>query len=125
VAISSLKTTRYTHQEIGKDVIFGIAGFYTPQQEVRLKYRGREVLYIIGQVVLESSCCGAGNESACCSMDNWTYAIVPGYIVNWQSTKNEDGLPVSEIEPVTDGKERKELTEIIQAKEGILPIEFW
>ncbi len=108
-------TTKYTHLELGKDVIFGIAGYYTPQQEVGLEYNGREVLYVIGQVVLESSCCGNGR---------WTYTFVPGYIVNWQNTRNEDGLPVSEVEPIADGEAREDIMKIIQSKEGISPIEF-
>jgi hypothetical protein len=116
VVIAS-KTTRYTHLELGKDVVFGIAGFYTPQQEVRLEYNGREVLYIIGQVVLESSCCSISTD--------WTYTLVPGYIVNWQNTKNEDGLPVSEVEPVRDNKERAGIRQAIQARENTTLIDFW
>ena len=116
MVILSATKNKYTHLEPGKDVIFGIAGYYTPQQEVRLKYNGREVLYAIGQVVLESSCCDA---------HNWTYTIVPGYILNWQNRKNEVGLPVSEVEPITDREAREDITKIIQFNEGIFPIEFW
>ena len=109
------KTTKYTHQELGKDIIFGIAGYSTPQQEVRLEYNGREVLYEVGRVVLESSCCVNGS---------WTYIFVPGYVVNWQNTKNEEGLPVSEVEPIANDKEREDITKLIQFEEGIFPIEF-
>ena len=66
---------KYTHLELNKD-IKALAGYYTPQKEVRLKYHSREVLYVIGQVVVDSSCCGVAN----CQ-----YALVPGYIVRWQS----------------------------------------
>jgi len=117
MVVASPPTTKYTHLELGKDVIFGIAGYYTPQQEVRLKYDGREVLYTIGQVVLESSCCGTPGS--------WTYTIVPGYIINWQNTKNEDGLPVSEVEPIRDNKEKADIRQAIEACEDTFLIDFW
>ena len=116
MVVASSVITRYIHQEPGKDVIFGIAGRYMPLQESILDYNGRKVLYAIGRVFLESSCCGIGD---------WTYTVVPGYIVSLKNALSEDGLPVSEVEPVTDRKARGELTDIIQAKEGILPVEFW
>jgi len=107
----------YTHLELGKDVEIGIAGYYTPQQEARLKYNGREVLYVIGQAVVESWCCGTPGSR--------TYAIVPGYIVNWQNTKNEAGLPVSEVEPILDEAARHNIRQLIQTKEAVSPLEFW
>ena len=116
VTLSSLKTVKYTHLEAGKDVVIGIGGYYTPQQEVRLKYNGREVLYIIGRAVIESSCCGTGN---------WTYTIVPGYIVNWQNTKNEAGLPVSEVEPISDEEAREHIRKIVQSNKAASLIGFW
>ena len=109
-------STKYTHLELGKDVEIGIAGYYTPQQEVRLKYDGREVLYVIGKAVIESSCCNVGS---------WTYAIVPGYIVNWQYTKNEHGLPVTEVEPITDEAIQVELRHTIESKEAAAMTGFW
>lgn len=115
MVVVATTTRNYTHLELGKHVMVGIAGYYIPQQETRLKYNDREVLYTAGQVNLEASCC---------STSNWDYILVPGYIINWQHTRNEDGLPVSEVEPVTDSKERKELVRIIQAREDIPTIEF-
>ncbi len=109
-------STKYTHLELGKDVERGIAGYYTPQKEVRLKYNGREVLYVIGQAVIESSCCGTGS---------WMYAIVPGYMVSWQNTKNEATLPVSEVEPILDEEARDNIRRIIQTNEATSLIGFW
>jgi hypothetical protein len=117
VVTASRTTARYTHLEPGKNVVFGIAGYYTPQQESRLEYSGREVLYIIGQVVLESACCNAGTD--------WVYTLVPGYIVKWQNTRNEEGLPVSEVEPVRDIKEKAGIRQAIQAREETVLIDFW
>ena len=71
---------KYTHPALGEDIAVGIAGSYTPQQEVRLNYNDREVLYVLGNTNIESACCG---------VSNWNYALVPGYIVHWQNKKNE------------------------------------
>ncbi len=107
--------SEYTHLKLNEDVIT-FAGYYTPQKEERLKYNNREVLYVIGQAVIESSCCGVGS---------WEYAIVPGYILNWQSKKNEAGLPVSEVEPISDEEARNNIRQVIQTNEAISQIEFW
>jgi len=117
VTTTSVKTIKYTHLEVGKDVEIGIAGYYTPQQEVRLEYNGKEVLYVIGKAVIESSCCGTGS---------WIYALIPGYIVNWQTSKNEDELPVSEVEPISDEEAREHIRKNIQTKEPATAlISFW
>ena len=116
MATPSTVKTKYAHLELDNDIVAGIAGYYTPQKEVRLQYNGREVLYVIGQAVIESSCCGTGR---------WLYAVVPGYIVSWQNTKNEAGLLVSEVEPVRDDKAREKIRRIIETSENSSLISFW
>jgi hypothetical protein len=68
--------------------------------------------------VIESSCCGTGN---------WGYALVPGYIVGWQSKTNAAGLPVSEAEPISDQASQADIRRIINEVENISAsqIEFW
>ena len=105
---------KYTHLELNEDVEC-MAGYYTPLKEIRLKYDGREVLYVVGQAVIESSCCGIGS---------FTYVLVPGYVVRWQKEKNENGLPVTEVEPVSDKVSQENLRRIIKEAEHILQIEF-
>ncbi|MFC1985072.1 hypothetical protein ACFLT4_03410 [Chloroflexota bacterium] len=109
-------STQYTHLELDKDVESGIARYYTPEKEVRLKYDGKEVLYVVGSAVVEAACCGVGSLK---------YAIVPGYILNWQNTKNEAGLPVSEVEPISDDKVRGDIRRTIETDESASPINFW
>ncbi len=108
-------TTKYAHLELNKDVKC-IAGYYTPMREVGLKYDGRELLYVVGQAVMESSCCGSSSSA---------YVLVPGYIVRWQAEKSQAGLPVSEVEPVSDKAEQQEIRRRIQNAEGALQIDFW
>ncbi len=105
----------YTHLELNRDSEC-IAGYYTPQKEIRLKYNSREILYVVGQFVIESSCCGTGS---------WGYAIVPGYILNWQNKRNKAGLPVSEVEPISVKVAQDNIRNIIRSREVVSQIEFW
>ena len=106
---------KYTHLELNKD-IRALAGYYAPQKEVRLKYHDREVLYVIGQVVIDSSCCGKAN---------FQYALVPGYIVRWQTEMNEDKLPASEVEPIADKATQDSIRKTIRETEHVSQVEFW
>ena len=107
--------SEYVHLEIDKEVET-FAGFYAPRKEVRLKHNGREVLYVIGQSVVEASCCGTGS---------FGYAIVPGYLLDWKSKRSESGLPVSEVEPLSDEGVKRDMARLIQENEGITNIDFW
>jgi hypothetical protein len=107
--------TKYAHLELNKDVPTP-SGYYTPHREVRLKYDGREVLYVLNQAVIDSSCCGASD---------FTSALVPGFIVKWQTEKNREGVPISEIEPISDENIRDTIRKIIGDREHITQTEFW
>ena len=113
----SAATTRYTHLTPGKNIVFGIAGYYTPQQETRLPYNDREVLYVIGQVIMEAACCNIA--------DDWVYSLVPGYIVEWQTDVNEEGEKITTVEPVRSDKEKADIRKAIQEREGFVPVDFW
>ena len=108
--------SKYTHLELGVEYAAGIAGYYIPQKEVRLNYDNREVLYVIGHAVIESACCGTGS---------WGYALVPGYIINWQNSRNEAGQPVSEVEPISDEAAQSNIKKLIQTNESVSQIGFW
>ncbi len=107
--------SKYTHLELNRDVP-APSGYYTPQKEVRLKYDGREVLYVLSQAVIESSCCGANDFNS---------ALVPGYVLGWRAEKNRDGLPVSLIESIADEPTRDAIRKIIKDTEHITRTEFW
>lgn len=115
---TGVTTMDYTHRPLGVDG-FAFAGYYTPDKEVRLPFRGREVLYTIGQVVIEATC-----HEGTCAIGTHGYAIVAGYIVRWQYRKNEEGWSVSEIETINDTDTRLELGQIIQKSESLTRIEY-
>jgi hypothetical protein len=107
--------TKYTHLEIDQDVP-APSGYYTPQKEVRLKLDGREVLYVLSQAVVESSCCGATDFNS---------ALVPGYVAGWRVEKNQHGNSVSLVEPISDEPSRDAIRKIIKDKEHVALMEFW
>ena len=106
----------YAHLPLNEEVR-GLSGYYIPTEEVRLKYNGKEVLYVIGSSTLESSCCGGGGT--------YGYAVVPGFIQSWQKKRNKTGLPVSEVEPIADEAARREIAKTIRETENIRNIDFW
>ena len=106
----------YTHQELEKEVTF-ISGYYIPLKESKMEYNGRQVLYVSGTSVVESSCCSGPGGCA--------YAIVPGYVLKWKSKTNDEGLPVTEVEPVTDKAARQEIAAAIKETDFVGNVDFW
>lgn len=117
MVIEAGTATGYTHTEPGTNIRFGIAGYYVPLEETRLPYNGREVLYVTGKVNIEAACCDLTKD--------WVYAIVPGYILEWQASANENGEKVSLVEPVRSSKEKEAVRKAIIEKEGMVPVDFW
>lgn len=107
-------TKQYIHQEMNREVT-AIGGHYVLVKEARLLFQGREVLYIVGHAAFDTSCCGAGG----CA-----YALVPGYILRWKTRRNEDGLVVSEVEPVDDPGVRERLRAFIEKEEVVHQVRF-
>ena len=106
---------KYTHLKLNQDVA-APAGHYTPEKESTININGREILYILSSAVIDSSCCGNAD---------FTAALVPGYIINQQVTNGKEGLPVSEVEPISDKVTREKIKKIIQETENISQVEFW
>ena len=119
---SKVKTVNYTHLPLGEDVE-AFAGYYTPENEVRLKYNDREVLYVTGHLMIEATCCAEG-ETGCRTASYW-YALVPGYVVEWQSERNKDGLPVSEVELISGRETQNDIRRIILKNEAVARVDFW
>ena len=108
------KSRDYVHEELNQDVT-AIAGYYTLTEEIRLPFHGREILYLTGYVVVENSCCGNCNLS---------YALVPGFIMNWKYKKNKEGLPVSQVEPIRDQAIQSEIRDLIEKEQLVNQVNF-
>ncbi|MDP2663481.1 MAG: hypothetical protein Q8R28_22425 [Dehalococcoidia bacterium] len=110
---------KYTHAPLGEEVEF-LAGSYQIDEEARIPYDGREVLYLLGQTGKITSCCGSANA--------FRFIKVVGYIANWQNERDGKGFPVSEIEVIQGDASQYEVRELIRREHpdiDALHIEFW
>ena len=62
-------------------------------EECRISCNGRELLYVIADALVGSSCVGAGSLR---------YIQVHGFIQRWHYRHDEDGNPVSAVDPVDE-----------------------
>ncbi len=106
---------KYTHLKPNEDIATP-SGHYTPGKESRLNFNGREVLYIVREAVVDSSCCGTAD---------FTSALVPGYIVIRDPGTSKKGATVSEVEPVTSRLARRKIRKILEETEHVSQVEFW
>ena len=103
----------YTH-ELNREVR-SISGGYEFEREGNLQIDGREVLYVVGNAVVDSSCCGVGG---------CRYALVPGYVRQFKTRQDEQGLWISEVEPIIDRATRQEITRVLKEKEIVQQVQF-
>lgn len=107
-------TREYTH-ELNKE-IRSISGGYELEREEIIDLDGRQVVYAVGNAMVDSSCCGV-----------WgcRYALVPGYVIRWKHRTTPEGTPVSDVQPIEDEQARKRLTKLLESKETINQVRFW
>ncbi len=103
----------YTH-ELNREVR-SISGWYELEREEKFDVHGKEVLYVVGNAVVDASCCGTGG---------CRYALVPGYVKKFKTRQDDKGLWISEVEPVIDKATRQEITRILKEKEIIQQVQF-
>ena len=103
----------YTH-ELNREVR-SISGGYELEKEGKFEIHGKEVLYVVGNAIMDSSCCGV-----------WgcRYALGPGYVKKFKTRQDEQGLWISEVEPVIDGATRQEITRVLKEKEIVQQVQF-
>ena len=104
----------YVHQELNRDIT-AIGGTYVLVKEVRLPFSSQEILYVIGQAAFDTACCGVGG----CA-----YALVPGFVLAWKSKNNDDGLAVSEVEPIRDKGVQQQVRRLIEGREIVQQVNF-
>jgi hypothetical protein len=104
----------YTH-ELQKEVR-SISGGYMLEREETIKVDGKTVLYVVGNALADSSCCGFWG----CH-----YALVPGYVMNWKHTYNEEGIPLTTVEAIANEEVERKITKVLEEKEGVSQVRFW
>ena len=108
-------TKEYTHVDLNEEVE-SISGHYTLEAENVLKHNGKDVLYLIGHAVMDSSCCGVGG---------CRYALVPGYLVEWKNKQDDAGNSISEVEPISDEETKSKIQSMIREAETVQQIQFY
>ncbi len=86
--------------------------------ESTIEHRGKPVLL----VEVEAGGCSFCDGSYA---SNLTGVNVEGYILRWQYRQNEEGRPVSEIEPITDPALQDEIAEILKPRYARSQINFF
>jgi hypothetical protein len=104
----------YVHPELHQEVT-AIGGHYMFVKEACLPFRGREVLYLVGYAVFDTTCCGPGG----CA-----YALVPGYVVQWKHSTDQDGRAVSLVEPIRDEAVQREIARCIERVDMVHQVQF-
>ena len=103
----------YKH-ELRKEVR-SIAGGYELEKEGTLEMDGKEVLYVVGNAVVDSSCCGFGG---------CRYALVPGYVEAFKARRDGHGQWISRVEPIMDRAIRQEITRVLMEEELVQQVQF-
>ena len=114
IVASERMVTNFIHYPLNQEIT-AIGGHYFFIKEVRLPYQGREVIYRVACAAVDRSCCGVGGLG---------YAVVPGFLINWHSEHTQEGLPISQVEPIRAPIDRKKIESVIKQKEFIHQVNF-
>ncbi|MBN1855874.1 MAG: hypothetical protein JW846_02865 [Dehalococcoidia bacterium] len=105
---------QYVHLPEGLDEHSG-HGLEAHWAECRTAYRGREILYLLTDAVVDTVCCGDRT---------FHYATVVGYVNEWQTRKDEHGLSISMIDPITDQSDQNEVEALLKQGDDELQVSF-
>lgn len=105
---------QFKHPPIGEE-IQAIGGSCTIIKEDVLHIEGRELLYLVGVGVFDSSCCGTGG----CA-----YAVVPGFIIETRPPSSPEQTAESLVEPVADPAMKARIEQAILRQENVSQVNF-
>ena len=108
------ETVEYVHQGLHQQFT-AIGGHYVLVKEARLSFHGRDILYLVGHAAFDTSCCGPGG----CA-----YALVPGFVRSWQSSRTEEGLVASQVEPIREPDTQNEIRSLLEQLETVQQVVF-
>ncbi len=95
----------YIHRQPGEEAQI-LPWSFTLVEEGRMPCGGRDVLYVVGDALVGSSCVGVGTLR---------YIHVPGYVAQWHHRLDADCNPVSAVDPVTDEEDRAAIQEMLSS----------
>ena len=97
------------------EAISAIGGEYVLNNERRVADAGADLLYYTGYFMIDRSCCGVGGSA---------YAMVPGYVVDWQYKIAEDEHLVSRVRPVKKQRDRTRIEAMIRQGDPMCRVTF-
>jgi len=103
----------HTHITPG-ETVESISGSYTAEKELTIRHNGRDVIVVIGYMIIDRACCGTGG---------CRYALVAGYAAGERS-KKPDGTESTPVEPVADEMAREQISEAINNLETVNQVIF-
>jgi len=104
----------YVHQTLGQEII-ATGGHYVVTEENRLPFKEREVLYLKGYALIDTSCCGLGG---------CPFVHVKGSLLEWKSKVDVHGQDVSLVESISDERLKQSIHKTLQEKEVFHQIRF-
>jgi len=107
----------FAHFPLGEEIEYSTGCVWKSEEDI-MTYGDDEVLYFIGNTSGMGGCCAGYYPPH-------KYIMIPGYLRNWQCRTNDQGLPVSEIEPIRDSRIRDELTKLFRDKYKIDEVVIW
>jgi hypothetical protein len=108
---------KHIYVHVAEDEDIGFEGRSYRIAEELLDYQGRKVLYL-------------KSEASAVSFCDRSYAYhlgsinVKGYVVRWKCGTNEKGETLSEIEPVTNEAEQREIIRLLRSNYAISSVRF-
>jgi hypothetical protein len=81
-----------------------------------MPYNGKEVLLLLGDACIDSSCCGCAS---------WSYIQVPGFLVRKHVTGGAEKPGVSEVDTIEDKAVRDGLVQSLGKKYPGARVEVW
>ena len=107
----------YAHLPLNEPIELPAASYWIAE-EISIPYKGNEALCIVRETSPMISCCAG-------SSPGFRSVLVPGFIKRLRYKTREDGLVVSDIEPIEDEKAMEELKRVIQQKYNLIQVEFF
>jgi hypothetical protein len=107
--------TEFTHPDLGQE-IRSLAGYYVPREVQVMPLNSREVLLVLGDACIDSSCCGCAS---------WSYIQVPGFLVKKHVRGGGEKPEVSEVDTIEDKTVRDTLVQSLGKKYPGARVEMW
>jgi len=107
--------TEFTHPDLGQE-IRSLAGYYVPREVQVMPLNSKEVLLVLGDACIDSSCCGCAS---------WSYIQVPGFLVRKHVRGGGEKPEVSEVDTIEDKTVRDALFQSLGKKYPGARVEMW